>query len=761
MGLYLGGKNMATYPYQKWMAFGIIVFLIVVGVIPVISDSSSRFTGFHNSATTSFFAENDKDDFSTILWTFNITSNAYGGGAVDDIDNDGKMEVVFGTYMSDSSVYALNAEDGTLLWNFYSGPGPVDASVKIADVNNDGDKEVIFAGSGSGYMDNGSYGIGIIHVLNGTNGEVVWEHDTGYCVDSPAAIVDIDDDGVKEVIYGAWEEGDGLGYIRILNGINGTLERKIGGFDGYIQSEPNILDINGDGQLDIVIATFQGDNKVYAINGSDYTTLWMFQAGDWMYHGGSFGDIDKDGLPEIAIGSYDGHVYVINGEDGSLNWSYDVGNYILAPTSLADVNNDGTLEIFAATSTMYALKHDGSPLWSYPTGGLIWRGASVADVDGDGWLDVCFCSEDGLIRVVNGTTGDLIWSFDAENDYGDTFEIDHAPIIADLNGDEKLDVFFVGGYGIYPPDNNYGRAYAFSVSNGSGVGWYMFRHDYRNSGCYSTVSNNPPSTPAMPLGCTSGNTGVSYYYVTNTTDPDNDQIYYKWDWGDVIGDWIGPYASGEICNVSRSWVEAGTYNVCVRAKDQRGHLSNWSNNLLVNIADSLYLTNLIYSWNFISLPFNQSADKADIIVKQSGINYSWSNAVSAGMVNDFIFSWDRIYQSYTFDDTLEPGYGYWLYAYEDCELWVENITVTSDDHITVLEQNWNIMGMPYDQPVDKTDILVNYILWDDAVSGGIINDFVFGWNRNSQSYIFADMFEPGYCYWVYAYQQCTLKKTSS
>jgi len=753
---------MATNTYQKWKSFIIIVIIIGIGVMPVICGISSRYTGFHNSVITSFFGSNNKNDSSTILWTFNITSNAYGGSAVDDIDNDGKMEIVFGTYMGDSYVYALNAENGTLLWNFYSGPGPVDASVKITDVNNDGYKEAIFAGSGSGYMDNGSYGAGIIHVLNGTNGEVVWEHNTGYCVDSPAAIVDIDDDGVKEVIYGAWKEGDDLGYIRILNGINGTLEQKIGGFDGYIQSEPNILDVNGDGQLDIVIATFQGDNKIYAINGSDYTTLWMFQAGDWMYHGGSFGDIDKDGLPEIAIGSYDDHVYVINGEDGSLNWSYDVGSYILAPTSLADVNNDGALEILAATSTMYALKHDGSLLWSYPTGGLIWRGASVADIDGDGWLDVCFCSEDGLIRIVNGTNGDLIWSFDAENDYGDTFEIDHAPVIVDLNGDEKLDVFFVGGYGIYPPDDNYGRAYAFSLSNGSGFGWNMFRHDHRNSGCYSTISNNPPLIPAKPLGSPSGNTGVIYNYATNTTDPDNDQIYYKWNWGYMIDDWVGPYASDEICNVSHSWDETGTYNISVRAKDSWGHLSNWSNTFLINIADRWYFTNLIHNWNFISLPFNQSSDKLDIIVKQSGINYSWFNAISAGIINDFVFGWDRNYQSYKFDDTLEPGYGYWLYAYEDCELWVENISSISDEYVTHLEENWNIVGIPQNQSVNKINIAVNYNsgdhTWAEAVSDGIVNDYVFGWNREGQSYSFIDTFEPGDSYWVYASQKCTLKK---
>jgi outer membrane protein assembly factor BamB len=744
--------------YKKKISLAIFFILFCINLITAVG-GVNRNSMIHGKDIINTYSDiKVKNNLYVPLWTFDITSNAYGGSAVDDIDNDGKMEIVFGTYMGDSKVYALNSENGSLLWNFYSGPGPVDASIKIADVNNDGNKEVVFAGSGSGYMDNGSYGVGIIHVLNGTNGDVIWEYNTGYCVDSPAAIVDIDNDNIKEVIYGAWKEGDDLGYVRILNGINGTLEQKIGGFDGYIQSEPNILDLNDDGQLDIVIATFQGDNKIYAINGSDYNTLWMFQANDWMYHGGSFGDIDNDGLPEIAIGSYDDHIYVINGEDGSLNWSYNVGSYILAPTSIADVDNDGSFEIFAATNTMYAFTHNGVPLWNYPTGGLIWRGASISDIDGDEWLDICFCSDDGLIRIVNGTTGNLIWSFDAEADYGETFEIDHAPIITDLNEDGKLDVFFVGGYGVYPPNNNYGRAYAFSVSNGTGIGWYMFRHDYRNSGCYSTVYNNPPSTPSIPLGSTSGNIGINYSYITNTTDSDDDKIYYKWNWGDNISDWMGPYNSNEICNTSHSWTETGIYNVSVRAKDQWGHLSNWSNNLLVNIVNNIYLTNLVYNWNFISLPINQTAEKTDIIVKHGFTNYSWSDAVSENIINDFIFGWNRISQSYNLEDLLEPGYGYWMYAYDICELWINNKSINTDDYITESEVNWNILGLPYYQNVSKTDILVDETPWDYAVTMGIINDFVFGWNYNTQSYIFAEMLEPGFCYWMYAYQQCTLKK---
>jgi len=187
---------------------------------------------------------------------------------------------------------------------------------------------------------------------------------------------------------------------------------------------------------------------------------------------------------------------------------------------------------------------------------------------------------------------------------------------------------------------------------------------------------------------------------------------------------------------------------------------SWLLNLSSGI-ENLHVTDLLNNWNFVSLPFNQSVSKTDLIVKYGTLEYTWSESVSYGYVSDFIFGWDRPGQYYTFNDALEPGYGYWLYAYEPCELWVENITITSDDYITGLEADWNIVGVPHDQPVDKTNILVNDISWADAVTAGSINEYVFGWDRTGQSYNFADTFMPGYAYWVYAYQPCVLKRTGT
>ena len=53
-----------------------------------------------------------------ILWWFDTDDSSFGQCATDDIDQDDKYEIVFGCYRNDSMIYALNAEDGSLLWKF-------------------------------------------------------------------------------------------------------------------------------------------------------------------------------------------------------------------------------------------------------------------------------------------------------------------------------------------------------------------------------------------------------------------------------------------------------------------------------------------------------------------------------------------------------------------------------------------------------------------------------------------------------------------
>jgi len=42
--------------------------------------------------------------------------------------------------------------------------------------------------------------------------------------------------------------------------------------------------------------------------------------------------------------------------------------------------------------------------------------------------------------------------------------------------------------------------------------------------------------------------------------------------------------------------------------------------------------------------------------------------VDNNIILGFIYSWSRSTQTYILSDELDPGYGYWMYAYYDCTL---------------------------------------------------------------------------------------------
>jgi hypothetical protein len=91
---------------------------------------------------------------------------------------------------------------------------------------------------------------------------------------------------------------------------------------------------------------------------------------------------------------------------------------------------------------------------------------------------------------------------------------------------------------------------------------------------------NAPLKPNTPTGPINGKIGVEYNYSTSTTDVDGDIIYYFWSWGDNTNDeWIGPYSSGEEIIVSHIWEKRGEYSIKVKAKDENGFESPWSDPL--------------------------------------------------------------------------------------------------------------------------------------------------------------------------------------
>jgi hypothetical protein len=183
------------------------------------------------------------------------------------------------------------------------------------------------------------------------------------------------------------------------------------------------------------------------------------------------------------------------------------------------------------------------------------------------------------------------------------------------------------------------------------------------------------------------------------------------------------------------------------------------------------ITTLLARWNFVSLPFNQTLSKTNLVIIDGGTEYTWTEAKNAGLLIDTIFQWNRsVPQTYWPTDTLSPGYGYWIYAYHTCDLLATDLNPNiSTNFITTLSITWNVFGVPINQSMNKTSLIVNYLgseyNWTEATTnnnptgGPIIVKDLFGWNRNTpQGYLPVNILNPGYCYWIYSYYPCILKR---
>ena len=75
-------------------------------------------------------------------------------------------------------------------------------------------------------------------------------------------------------------------------------------------------------------------------------------------------------------------------------------------------------------------------------------------------------------------------------------------------------------------------------------------------------------------------------YTATTTDPDGDDVYYKFKYSDGSeSDWVGPYNSGTAGGCTHIWDTPGEYTIKAKAMDINGLESGWSDPLTVIISE--------------------------------------------------------------------------------------------------------------------------------------------------------------------------------
>lgn len=109
---------------------------------------------------------------------------------------------------------------------------------------------------------------------------------------------------------------------------------------------------------------------------------------------------------------------------------------------------------------------------------------------------------------------------------------------------------------------------------------------------YMVIVNLAPAKPTISAPVTSGHYSHVFDFYTATTDPEDDNVWFQWDWDEphIPGQlmaviWMGPYCTNPVqfCHATHQWQPFGPYFVRVRAKDEYGAMSEWSDPVEINI----------------------------------------------------------------------------------------------------------------------------------------------------------------------------------
>jgi hypothetical protein len=225
-----------------------------------------------------------------------------------------------------------------------------------------------------------------------------------------------------------------------------------------------ISDLDGDGKADIAVVNNEGNVLLYRNTGSVGTVSFAakveFPAGTGP-QGIMIGDIDSDGLPDLAITNADGggtsiRVLRNTSTSGTLsfvnsgNFTTGGGPYDLA---LGDLDGDGQLDIATVNhsgqnvSVLLNTSTSGTVSFANKTDFAIGRNAlkiAIGDLNGDGKLDMVITQSGAVISIfTNTTTTAGTVTFAPMIDIASTGNSLQAMIV-DLDGDGKTD-FATGG----------------------------------------------------------------------------------------------------------------------------------------------------------------------------------------------------------------------------------------------------------------------------------------------------------------------------
>jgi hypothetical protein len=458
------------------------------------------YTTLANGPATGIFMNNgDGSGEFTELTTTNFENVHASNVKIADFNGDGNADILY------TGANASGVGPSTIVTKLYLGDGNLGFTeftslnldvytaghFDVADVDGDGDLDVVMSGSLGGNNNNLQTRL----YLNDGSANFTEVTTAGLfgLTNSSVAFADIDNDGDVDLLLTGQTLSDQFTFLYENDGSGSFTEITGTSLTNVSQSRSEFVDIDNDGDLDIILSgiidnsgnfTFEiytndGDGNFSELQNSSLT-FSCFAARI------AAGDIDNDGDLDLIVygligSSFNAHGRAVLINDGNGNFTEDVNTNLAVFGSrnfgLSDINNNGNLDLIIGGNSpnntvleTYIYTNDGTGTFyeatTMPLTGVEYSSTAYADVDGDGDLDLL------VIGSLNAAIGLPFTKLYLNNGNGEFTEdtansfvqVDRGPVaFADVDGDGDQDLL------IFSYGSNWESETKLYLNDGNGV----------------------------------------------------------------------------------------------------------------------------------------------------------------------------------------------------------------------------------------------------------------------------------------------------